>query len=344
MRRNYYDYLERDYFGDLYRPVAASLTKGDSVCVSVLHGCGESVFLNFFTKLANEDKLFEATYFYDPESRKTDIVKFVKKIVKKDSSHKLFLIRLFETISEKRDILEKLQSLRQPDPFKNVFLVLTDHTGVTNPWEYFAKTSPFFPARFYISPFDLKETIRMMKVNEQFFGWKISPSLYKKIFALSGGIPRLTKHVSKEIYEEKTDLENLERLIKNPSIYFQLEYLTKIALSKNKEELKTLGILDKKGHFKSGLLDYYFKNLRVDVAHEIYPNLTKMESKVFSLLYENKNSLVTVDQVGNFLELSGHDFSLWAIYKLISRLKTKVDTNFEIENYKGRGYKLSLKS
>jgi len=36
--------------------------------------------------------------------------------------------------------------------------------------------------------------------------------------------------------------------------------------------------------------------------------------------------------------LSDEDFSLWAIYKLISRLKVKIKKYFEIINHKGNGY------
>ena len=47
-----------------------------------------------------------------------------------------------------------------------------------------------------------------------------------------------------------------------------------------------------------------------------------------------------MDNIANLMKMSDDNFSLWAIYKAISRLKPKVKNNFEIKNIKGKGYML----
>ncbi len=340
--KSYYEYLDPDYFDGLCLTAINSLEKGDNVCVSSFSGGGRKTYLNLLLLLLKKRKSFEKIILYDPTLEDIDPVKFVKNALKNNSSRNLFIIRLFELIPEKVTILERLQALKCQNPLENVFLVITDHTGVTNQKDYFAASAPFFGTRLYLAPFDRKQTEKMIQINAQFFGWVTPPSMNTEIYRLTGGIPRLIKYVCKEIVENNVPAESIKRFIANPSIQFQLEKMTKLALASNKETLKKLGLLDPQGHFKSSLLDYYFKNLRVDIAFEVLPHLTKMEKTIFSLLYENKNQVVSLDQIGDFLELSGCDFSLWNIYKIISRLKTKIRDNFIIENLKGQGYSLKL--
>lgn len=342
MNNNYSEYLPKDYFGGIYKKVLTPLSKGENVCISAIRGCGRKTFLNFFIKNIKENNFFENYYLYNSFSDKKSLIKFVKEKIENNNSKNLFIIFLFELEVNKRKILEEIQLMRQPVPSNNVFLIFTDHTGVTEQHDYLAISSPFFGERFYIKPFDLNQTIEMLEINEKFFGWKISPKLYREIFYLSGGIPRFIKHIAKMIFEDEIETSNLDQFILNPSINFELEQISNIISISDKKSLITLGILNETGKIKSGLLEYYFQKKKSNIVNEIYPNLTELEGKVFSCLYENKDKIVTINQIGDFLEMSGYEFSLWAIYKLLSRLKVKIKTNFEIENLKGRGYILHL--
>ncbi|AXH08522.1 transcriptional regulator [Malaciobacter halophilus] len=68
-------------------------------------------------------------------------------------------------------------------------------------------------------------------------------------------------------------------------------------------------------------------------------NLTKKESLLFEFLYENKNSIVSLEQIENVVwqEPATND----AIRMVVSSLRKKLYKN-SIENIKGFGYKLSL--
>ena len=73
----------------------------------------------------------------------------------------------------------------------------------------------------------------------------------------------------------------------------------------------------------------------------LYPQLGDTETKILSFFSEKESKIVTLDNLAHLMKMSDDDFSLWAIYKLISRLKVKVKNNFNIKNLKGRGYILS---
>lgn len=68
-------------------------------------------------------------------------------------------------------------------------------------------------------------------------------------------------------------------------------------------------------------------------------NLTKSESLVFTLLTENKNKLVTFDQIADCIwrDMSDVKYSEYAMTKLIERLKKKVPKNI-IHTQRGIGY------
>lgn len=340
-----YEYsLPKDHFNNLYEKVAIHLVKGENVLISAIYGCGSSIFLNLFLRLNNESGLFPKVYFYNPITNKVSITKYVKNIQKEDIGQKLLIIRLFEKIGNKKKILEELHSLKQPNPESITYLIFSDHTGFTNIKDFVATSTPFFNGRFFIGPFDYDSTRKMIEINSKFFGWNTKPHLYKEIYRLSGGVPRMIKHIAREIDEGKNKITDLEWFLRHPSIKFELDSLADIFRQERIPELTRLGLIDKNKKIKSYLLEKHLEKYRSEIVSSLYPTLPNLEAKLLSFLHENKDQIITVDQIGDFMELNGREFSPWAIYKLISRLKIKIKNNFEIENLKGRGYILRLTS
>lgn len=338
MIRSFYHYLPRNYFNNLYSHVAEKLKKSENVCVSVMYGCGSKTFLNFFLIVAKKDRLFRQILYFDPEVEKLNLVNFVRKNLSSNSPKKLVVVRLFETMADKSEILEKLNGFKIKFCGNPIFLFITDHTAIIRPEEYCAKTTAFFSDRLEIAPFDLKQTRQMIRVTAKYFGWQIRPADYEKIYRLSGGIPRLAKYICKDIDEKNARSDSLEKFIKNASINFELNYLNKILLQLTKDELRTLGLVNNRGKIKSLLLERYFRNYQTRLAAELYPDLSSLEAKVFAYLYENKNRLVSLEKVADLMAMSDTNYSLWAIYKLLSRLNQKIKDHYKIENRKGRGY------
>ena len=341
MNQAYFETLPKDYFGDLYQKVSSSLTKGENVCISVIPGFGEKTIFNFLTFNFRNDKLFDGIYVYDPELEAENLTDFCKKIEsKKTAKNKLIIIRFFEQVDDKPHVLEKLDSIRRKNPKNLIYLVITNQEAYLNPSSHQAISTVFFSELKFIYPFNIGQTKKMIDSLKNYYGWKINPSIYREIYRLSGGVPRIIKYLTKELYESRIKLTDKDKLIQIPQIEFQLRFLTNILITLSQNRLQILGLIDEKSHLKSSLLKYYLKNYISEIITRLYPQLGNTETKVLSFFSENEGKIIGMDNIANLMKMSDDNFSLWAIYKVISRLKPKVKNNFEIKNIKGKGYML----
>lgn len=340
-KKTYYHYLPRNYFNNLYEKVSQKLVQGENVLVSSMVGCGGKTFLNLFLTLTKKDHLFKKILYFDPEIEDINLIEFVKMKTTNLSKQTLVIVNHFNETVEKRKTLEILNRLRQPHPQRLVYLAFTLHEGITKPQEYFAQTAIFFNLRVQIDPFTPKQTQEIIAINAKFYGWEINPKFYSQIYQLSGGIPRLVKHLCKEMAEKKITTESLDVFLATPSIFFQLDYFNSLLITLKQKQLQGLGLITVDNRIKSKLLELYFKRYKEVIAQKLYPSLTEQEAKIFSYLYKNSGEVVNLDKMGELLEMNDYDFSLWAIYKIISRLKPKIKENFEIKTLKGKGYLLT---
>ena len=337
MNKAYHETLPKNYFYGLYQKVSKSLNHGENVCISVLYGCGVKTSFNFLYNHLKKSKNFEAIDIYDPEIKDLDLVTFVSKVNRKKS--RLIIIRFFENLKNKREVLEKIDSFRRPNPASLVFLVIADHTAITEPENYTAISTVFFSDIIYLTPYSYNQTILMIGTLTSYYGWSINKNLHKKIFILSGGVPRFIKYLCKEVSESFNPIDNLEKIILSPQINFQLELMVKLLITMPSKKLQILGIVDNKNTIKSKLLKYYYNNYRSPIITNLYPKLTESESKLLTYILVG-GGVVSIDKIADLIKMSDEDFSLWAIYKLISRLKPKIKNNFKIKNLKGKGYYL----
>lgn len=338
MRKQLHDYLNLGYYGNLYSKIGTSLDNGEDVFLFSLSGCGDKVALNFLLKMLRKNKKYDRVYYLDMEVEEMDLVKYIREKISVDSQRKLMVIRNFHNVDNKEDVLEKLCSYKTPHPKALAYLIAADHTGILRPDDYFGRTRSFTSQRYKLLPFDFQETCRMMEVYEKAYGWRIKPTRYRRIFELSGGIPGFFKHICQEHVEEGVAMEDLAEYQKNPSILFGLKNYTRMLISLTKPDLKELGLTDDRGKIRSRLLADYFRIYQSSLISELYPGLSRLEAKVLTYLWENRGKPVSLDKIGDLMEMGEERYSLWAIYKLVSRLKPKVVNHFTVKNAKGRGY------
>lgn len=342
MNTNYHEFLPKDF----YYPVLAKkawdrLEQGENVLAGGIYGCGVHTFLNVFSLLEKSNGGIKTDY-YAVEDEVGELKRWVKGGVSMPG-RRVLVIHGFEKITKRREALEWLYQQRLPRQVDTVYLVVADHSVVTDPESYLASTSAFFGERLEIGPFDLELATRLIKLNAEFFGWGVSEEKYKTIFELTGGVQRLVKHVCRLMSEKGVEIEEVEKFVEDPSILFQLNLMVKIISTCTANNLLKLGITDGSGRIKASLLAGYWKNYQNVVVGQLFPDLSRLESRVFSMLYENGGKVIPLEKIGDVLELEGSEFSLWAIYKLISRLRPKVEKNFEIKSIKGRGYLLEVR-
>ena len=342
MNKTYYQCLPKDYFNHLYARVSEKLLKGENVSVSAIRGCGLNTAINFLLRLFEEDKVFDKVLFFNG-GKDADIVEKVQSAMEEQTQRILVVIRWFENVPNKSDLAEELSEIRQPHPEKLVFLISSDHTGIINPELYFAHSRIFVNASFRIDPFDKQSVFTMLKVTNDYYGWPITEKDYERIYELSGGIGRFLKRISKNMAERQMKLDDLESFQSNSSILFQLNYLTKLLMQLDTKQLQDLKLIDKDKKIRSELLrDYFVNRYTNELVEQVGGSLSRIEERIFSWLYENRGKVLSLDKVADLLEMSEEKFSLWVLYKQMSRLRGKLKGRFELENVKGRGYLLKI--
>ena len=123
-------------------------------------------------------------------------------------------------------------------------------------------------------------------------------------------------------------------------IKFQLDLLSKFIITLSRDNLARLGLINHNGLLKSTLLRHYFANYQTEALKIIFPDLTPIELKILTYIIENKEKNTSLDKIADILLIGDDKYSLWALYKLISRIKPKVKNSFRIINTRGKGYRI----
>ena len=102
----------------------------------------------------------------------------------------------------------------------------------------------------------------------------------------------------------------------------------------------------------------YYRQLGVPVLDKVFginddaptisgktvENLTPREIQILKLLIENNNNVVEIDKLSDIIFNEGEEFSLWAIAKVVQRLRDKLEQNGVsgsfIQTLRGQGYAL----
>lgn len=175
------------------------------------------------------------------------------------------------------------------------------------------------------------QTESAIAVRKELHNWKINPELEEEIYKLSGGFLRLVKRLC--AFADKHDNLDTKAILAETSISVILAELTRAYTLLDRDRAQDLGIIDSKGLATSKLLQAYIEKQNLPQKLE----LPKKLRELFNVLYENRGNIVSLETIDNIT--SGfYDSSLWANYKLVSRLKHYLKGRYEIESIKGKGY------
>ncbi|MEP7103261.1 MAG: hypothetical protein ABI721_00955 [Candidatus Dojkabacteria bacterium] len=349
---NYIDLFEEDHFGDTFKDIVSEVNNNESAFVYGVAGTGVQTLLQQISHvLKKEIKVFQ----YKAILINEDPVGIISNdLLKLTNSNNLndFIANLSEkiliTISDIQDItaidvlFSFLETLRKSSSYKLVYILGTDHLIFRSVKKVIHSQTPHAVHR--LGMFDLKGTIRNIKINSNFFNYNIPEKLFVKIYELSGGHSRLTKYICKVLFQSGFDkLDDIEFLANNILIEPILNYLLELIITFSTKELIDLGILKEENVIFSTLLKYKLENFEIPNLNLIFNNLTSKEGKVFSYLFLNKDKIVSAEKIDFILNLVGFEYSLWASYKAINRLKLKIAEKFDLVNIKGKGYVLKSK-
>lgn len=312
MKKNYIESLPDNYFDNLYTKIKNAVDYEENTCIAVMYGQSNKTIYRYISLQLQRNNFSENVITYNQEIDKEEITKFVSRKVREIKNKKIiFIIRFLENIKNRR----------------------------IDPQSYSGHTTSFFLNLIYISPFNFRQTKEMIETLKGYYGWKIPERHYKAIYNLSGGIARIIKYICKEINDGKSDFSNYVYFTNNIQINFELEYLKSLIINTETEKLSVIGLTTKSGLIKSALLRYHFNRYRHGEILKYFPYLSTNESKILTYLIINKSS-ISVNKISSLMKMTDNNFSLWAIYKIMSRLKKKVANRYNIRTIKNFGYAL----
>ena len=352
--------LPLDHFGKLVSQVKIDLIQGQPVCITGMPGIGLNYFLKKMEIILNdngEKVVFLQTPLY-PNNFKQIIKKVLKKELRLETDNDFFLAlkkrlesqKVFFILSSLDSLILKqpttirfLLQLRNLNPSSFLFLTSAGPSLLTD-YDRFLKLGEDLFYNVKIIPlFDLKGTKKILKNNKKNLGLSYPETTYSKIYELSKGNAAITKHLGLAVDKFSPEiLKNKKTLIQFPSLRVKVDEIAQTMLKEPLKTLKKINIVNQQGEVFSPLVKKYLEVYESTHIRKIFPNLTKKERKILTYFLANKGKVLNKDKLSFLIGMKANNFSLWTIYKSISRLRTKIKQHYRITNIKGIGYQLKI--
>lgn len=356
--KDIFEVLPKNHFGSAMDKTIQALVSGESVCIYCMPGGGMHYFLQIAQRILQEDHQNIKTFFFDGCLYPTGLNRVIRQTFSQKlhfdtkidfyqqlqtflKTQKIIILlgHVNEVLEKQPKTLEYLLKLRDFYPSRLAVLSNCDHSIIGNFNKYFSVGKTIFSNLIKIPPFDLTGTKRVLEINREILGYKFSTLAVKKIHQLSGGNPSLIKHLGKCVDEfGQQVLSRPETLINYPSLKIKLNDINEVILSEPKNVLIQTGIINENGKLFSPLVKEYLKIYELENIEEIVPCLTLQERRILTYFIKNKGKIIDKDRIFFWMGLAEEKYSLWAIYKAISRLKSKIKSNYKLRNIKDRGY------
>lgn len=354
-----YQVIPESHFDPVMSRTIDALKRGESVCVYGMLGVGRTFFSRQLERLLKDKKIADVVIYLEPLSFDEDPSQYMKNILldlKFVDKHNFFaslrnylenhkvviIINFIEQVSEKRKLLDLLIELRRLHSTNMNIFTTCDQSVISHPGDFLSHSKHFADSFFVLPPLDLKGTREVIRHNGEFFLWRVKESLAQDIFKLSGGNGGLIKYICKAVDENgKEILSRPDELLEYPPLKIRLEALLRLTLTQSPKLLRQIKVVTEKMKPFSKLLGIYIKNFSLANIDIAFPELTRLERKILSFFVINEGKVIDKETVAFWMEMSEDEYSLWAIYKIVSRLRKKIRGRYNLDSIKGRGYCLT---
>lgn len=266
--------------------------------------------------------------YYDVEGTFTD--KTLKKIQEKATSRtKVLILPLYFQMSPafQRGFLR----LMRTKTHTFISIIIMEPEFLEHPEKFFPDTNVPMEVILTRKPFSKELTSELIDIRCQLENNTITEKQKAQIYNLSGGHIGLTKRLCLLIFQgKKLSLQDalLDPVIKNDLLRLELQYRILAP-----DTLKILGILREDGSHTIPLLREFIAAINGNFVDTLSP----MYQKLLSLFLTKPGDLVTKEEVHQILS-DNKSYSLWAVYKNMSRFAKAVNAKYLIKTVSGKGY------
>lgn len=351
---NIIELLPQNHFGQVGIDVIQKLVSSESVTITGAPGFGK-IFFPQFIKYQIENNFADITVFrvslnlissksveelnrHIAEQLETTPTKIESNLLEKSKTSKIIVI--VEGINDSLEhlVMQYLYGIRNINSSRIAILTIADYTIIRNDYLLQSKAQSLFSNLKVLQPFDLDGVKRIIDTNNRFYNWNTPINLADEIYQLSGGIPAIVKEISTYIHDNFIDNFDSIELSQSPSLHSRVSDIVTIYIQESIELSKRLGIADAKGNLISKLAQSYIQAFSLNNVDYLFSDLSHDEKRLLSILLLNKDRIVSIEKLSQVLNQTSDNYSLWAIYKSVQRLRNKVKGRFEIKSIKGKGY------
>jgi hypothetical protein len=358
---NSFNLIPENHFGPLVDKIYRNLVIGEPVCIYGMPGFGRKhllklIQLKYEKEYGAKNVLYFEGFGYDNEDVRTIIQNSLIQKLHFDKKQDFFIqlndylgknkllivISYFEALINNEKLMSFLLKVKKFS-FDNFSVLSSSDQSILSQSDLFLRNAgDLVTNQIKVPLFDLEGTIRMLKINREMFGFNYPESCFEKIYELTNGNPALVRYVGKCVDDMgELVLTNINVMLKYPPLKLKLNNIVEAIIKEPIEILRQVDIINNDNSLFSPLVREYLKIYELENMSNLLPDLRKGERKILSFLVKNRGQIVDKDRIAFLMGLTESNFSLWAIYKTISRLKIKIKGKYELRVIKDKGYILS---
>lgn len=316
------------YFDTEHELVVASLMQKQCVALCSAYKMGDRRFIDYLYHTIAHDDRFDVYYDKENTFTPTTLEKIQRTVTKRI---KVVLLPWYFRMSP--DFQQSYLSIMRNKNNSFVSIIVLEPSFLDHPELLFPNTNTPMERILTRLPLDKTRTGQLLDIRCQLAGLTLSETQRARITNLSGGhiglIKRLfnlaiqgsdlTKQVTLEDPAIKADLLNLE-----------LQYRT-LTQATNKR----IGILKDDLSVAIPLLRYFIDSITTSLTDTLSP----LYQQLLTLFLSKNGGIVTKDEIHQIMNQE-QEYSLWAVYKNISRFAKSIEKKYLIKNISGKGYLL----
>jgi len=317
------------YFQHDVEKILAALEQKQCVALCSAYKMGDHRFVDYLYSLIKDTNQYDV--FYDAENSytKNKLIEFQEK---HSDKNKVLLLPWFWRMNQ--SVVKEYTSIMRDKRNKFTSVIILDPTFLDKPEKLFPDTNT--PTEIMITRSLLLpgEISKLLLTREKLANRTIPQAQKKKIGILSGGHIGLAKRLFTLAVQGETI--SLENLIVDTAIRSDLLNLEHQIQTLSQSTAKKIGLLDKNNQISIPLLQRFIANKNKVSTVRLSP----LYQQILSIFLAKEGAIVSKKELHEIINKE-KVYSLWAVYKTISRFKNAIKPIYELRTVNGKGYLLT---
>jgi len=320
------------YFEDDLRKTIHAVDRGQCVALCSAYKMGDRRFVDYLNFMLSRKNDIDVSYDAENSYTRNQLHTFQEK---PSSGKKVLLLPWFWRM-DTRVIKQYTEVMRDK---RNTFIsvIVLEPEFLDHPESVFPDTNLPFEVLLIRKPLSPILTEQLLKTRCELANATLTQQQRKQILTLGGGHIGLTKRLFNLAIQGTP--QTLEYALRDPAIKTDLLNLEHQCRTLSLDTCQTIGLLRKDGTSSIPLLRHFIGSISADFS----ASLTPFQQELLTLFEQKKGQIVSKNEIHRLMNTDGH-YSLWAVYKVISRFAAAVSHKYRVRNISGKGYILVAKS